>query len=102
MYLPVLFCSLFVLVRRLSFAGPRASLHFKPKEVRAALVTCGGLCPGLNSVIHHLVLTLLNIYDAEKVRALVKPRRGVHPMASVWNSGTQRCPMFLHVSKPPE
>ncbi|CAN0545392.1 unnamed protein product, partial [Ectocarpus sp. 8 AP-2014] len=47
--------------------GPRASLHFKPQEVRAAVVTCGGLCPGLNSVIHHLVLTLFNIYDAEKV-----------------------------------
>eukprot|EP00752_Nemacystus_decipiens_P004747 g4324.t2 len=52
-------------------AGPRASLHFKPKEVRAAVVTCGGLCPGLNSVIHHLVLTLLNIYDAEKVVGIV-------------------------------
>lgn len=65
-------CPLFcfsVSVSRLSRlpAGPRASLHFKPKEVRAAVVTCGGLCPGLNSVIHHLVLTLLNIYGAEKV-----------------------------------
>ena len=47
--------------------GPRASLHFKPKEVRAAVVTCGGLCPGLNSVIHHIVSTLLNIYKADKV-----------------------------------
>ncbi len=55
-------------------SGPRASLHFKPKEVRAAVVTCGGLCPGLNSVIHHIVLTLLNIYDAEKVRRLAKGR----------------------------
>ncbi|CBJ33175.1 pyrophosphate-dependent phosphofructose kinase [Ectocarpus siliculosus] len=52
-------------------AGPRASLHFKPTEVRAAVVTCGGLCPGLNSVIHHLVLTLFNIYDAEKVFGIV-------------------------------
>ncbi|CAB1107423.1 unnamed protein product [Ectocarpus sp. CCAP 1310/34] len=52
-------------------AGPRASLHFKPEEVRAAVVTCGGLCPGLNSVIHHLVLTLFNIYGAEKVFGIV-------------------------------
>eukprot|EP00904_Undaria_pinnatifida_P002128 jgi/Undpi1/11916/HiC_scaffold_4.g01615.m1 len=52
-------------------AGPRASLHFKPKEVRAAVVTCGGLCPGLNSVIHHLVSTLLNIYKADKVMGIV-------------------------------
>ncbi|CAM9395925.1 unnamed protein product, partial [Discosporangium mesarthrocarpum] len=48
-------------------SGPRATLHFCPTEVRAAVVTCGGLCPGLNSVIHHLVQTLLRIYKAEKV-----------------------------------
>lgn len=55
----------------LTVTGPRASLHFKPTEVRAAVVTCGGLCPGLNSVIHHLVVTLLKIYNAEKVRVLL-------------------------------
>lgn len=48
--------------------GPRAELHFNPREVRAAIVTCGGLCPGLNSVVHHLVNTLLRTYKAEKVR----------------------------------
>ncbi|CAM9190623.1 unnamed protein product [Pylaiella littoralis] len=52
-------------------AGPRASLHFSPQKVRAAVVTCGGLCPGLNSVIHHLVVTLRNIYDAEEVMGIV-------------------------------
>eukprot|EP01031_Cornospumella_fuschlensis_P033857 gene33857-40961_t len=30
-------------------AGPRKYLHFNPKEVKAAIVTCGGLCPGLNN-----------------------------------------------------
>lgn len=48
-------------------AGPRQHLHFNPTEVRGAIVTCGGLCPGLNSVIHHLVNTLLRTYKAEKV-----------------------------------
>lgn len=38
--------------------------------MRAAVVTCGGLCPGLNSVIHHLVNTLLLTYKAEKVRVV--------------------------------
>lgn len=47
--------------------GPRQELHFVPTEVRGAIVTCGGLCPGLNSVIHHLVNTLLRTYKAEKV-----------------------------------
>ena len=35
-------------------AGPRETLHFDPKQVRAAIINCGGLCPGLNNVIHHL------------------------------------------------
>lgn len=47
--------------------GPRPQLHFVPTEVRGAIVTCGGLCPGLNSVIHHLVNTLLRTYKAQKV-----------------------------------
>jgi len=32
-------------------AGPRKYLHFEPSQVKAAIVTCGGLCPGLNVVI---------------------------------------------------
>lgn len=31
-------------------AGPRRKLHFNPETVNAAIVTCGGLCPGLNNV----------------------------------------------------
>ena len=29
-----------------------------PGSVKAAIVTCGGLCPGLNDVIRQLVITL--------------------------------------------
>ena len=36
-------------------AGPKAELHFEPREVRAAIVNCGGLCPGLNNVIKGIV-----------------------------------------------
>ena len=32
-------------------AGPRAKLFFDPAKTRAGIVTCGGLCPGLNNVI---------------------------------------------------
>ncbi|MCH94670.1 6-phosphofructokinase 5 chloroplastic-like, partial [Trifolium medium] len=32
-------------------AGPREKIYYKPEEVKAAIVTCGGLCPGLNDVI---------------------------------------------------
>jgi 6-phosphofructokinase 1 len=39
-------------------AGPRLKLFFNPRETRAAIVTCGGLCPGLNNVIRSLFLEL--------------------------------------------
>ncbi|KAG8464867.1 hypothetical protein KFE25_010235 [Diacronema lutheri] len=48
-------------------AGPRASLHFDPSLVRAAIVTCGGLCPGLNNIIQGLVRTLLSLYGVHGV-----------------------------------
>eukprot|EP00611_Tribonema_gayanum_P031998 TRINITY_DN93_c0_g2_i1.p1 TRINITY_DN93_c0_g2~~TRINITY_DN93_c0_g2_i1.p1 ORF type:complete len:506 (-),score=167.86 TRINITY_DN93_c0_g2_i1:425-1804(-) len=48
-------------------AGPRAKLHFDPTTVNACIVTCGLLCPGLNSVIHHLIDTLKNNYNAGKI-----------------------------------
>lgn len=40
-------------------AGPHQTIFFEPEKVTAAIVTCGGLCPGLNDVIQSIVLTLL-------------------------------------------
>ncbi len=31
-------------------AGPREKIFFNPAETKAAIVTCGGLCPGINDV----------------------------------------------------
>ncbi|KAG1366445.1 putative ATP-dependent 6-phosphofructokinase 5, chloroplastic [Cocos nucifera] len=39
-------------------AGPRKQIYFEPDEVKAGIVTCGGLCPGLNDVIRQIVFTL--------------------------------------------
>lgn len=39
-------------------AGPRSKVFFEPSKTRAAIVTCGGLCPGLNAVIRSIVLEL--------------------------------------------
>jgi 6-phosphofructokinase 1 len=39
-------------------AGPRANIFFDPSKLRCALVTCGGLCPGLNDIIRSIVLEL--------------------------------------------
>jgi 6-phosphofructokinase 1 len=48
-------------------AGPRKYLHFKPSEVKAAIVTCGGLCPGLNVVIREIYTSLVNLYGCPEV-----------------------------------
>jgi 6-phosphofructokinase 1 len=39
-------------------AGPRNKIFFDPSKLRCALVTCGGLCPGLNDIIRSIVLEL--------------------------------------------
>ncbi len=38
-------------------AGPRGKIFFNPDTVRCAIVTCGGLCPGINDVIRSIVMT---------------------------------------------
>jgi 6-phosphofructokinase 1 len=48
-------------------AGPRAKLFFDAKETRAGIVTCGGLCPGLNNVIRSLFLELYYGYGVSEV-----------------------------------
>lgn len=65
------------------FAGPRRTLHFVPSEVAATIVTCGGLCPGLNSVIRELVMTLYS-YGVRKVYGIKGGYKGVvNPQAWV-------------------
>src|SRR4051812_48957652 len=48
-------------------AGPRAKLFFDPKQTRAAIVTCGGLCPGLNNVIRSAFFELHHGYGVAEV-----------------------------------
>lgn len=60
-------------------AGPREKIYFEPNKVRAAIVTCGGLCPGLNSVIRSLVLQLWHRYGCQYVEGI---RGGYHGLSS--------------------
>lgn len=48
-------------------AGPREYVYFDPSKVRAAIVTCGGLCPGLNVVIREVVMSLHFNYEAQEI-----------------------------------
>jgi 6-phosphofructokinase 1 len=48
-------------------AGPRENLYFEPAKTKVAIVTCGGLCPGLNNVIRSLVNELYYRYGISRV-----------------------------------
>ncbi len=48
-------------------AGPREKLYFDPSKVKCAIVTCGGLCPGLNDVIRSIVMEAHHLYGVAAV-----------------------------------
>lgn len=48
-------------------AGPRALTYFDPSKTKCAIVTCGGLCPGLNDVIRSIVLEAYHTYNVPSV-----------------------------------
>ncbi len=48
-------------------AGPRDRIFFDPSTTRAAIVTCGGLCPGINNVVRGLVLELTHAYGVKEI-----------------------------------
>ena len=55
-------------------AGPRQNVYFDPTKLKAAIVTCGGMCPGINSLVRAIVLQLYYIYG---VRNIVGVRFGL-------------------------
>ncbi|XP_057447267.1 ATP-dependent 6-phosphofructokinase 3-like isoform X2 [Lotus japonicus] len=59
-------------------AGPRQKMYFDSDEVQAAIVTCGGLCPGLNTVIRELVCGLYHMYGVKKVLGIEGGYRGFY------------------------
>jgi len=60
-------------------AGPREKLFFDPSRTRAAVVTCGGLCPGINNVIRSLFLELHHAYRVPEVWGFKYGYRGMNP-----------------------
>jgi 6-phosphofructokinase 1 len=48
-------------------AGPREKIYFDPSKTRAGIVTCGGLCPGINDVIRAVTMALWRIYGVKHV-----------------------------------
>jgi 6-phosphofructokinase 1 len=51
----------------MELAGPREKIYFDPSKLKCGIVTCGGLCPGLNDVIRAIVLSLFHHYGVKSV-----------------------------------
>ena len=67
-------------------AGAREHIFFNPPDTRAGIVTCGGLCPGLNDVIRSLFFELHHAYGVKEVLGFrwgyqgLDPEQGADPL----------------------
>lgn len=60
-------------------AGPRERIFFNPSETKVAIVTCGGLCPGINNVIRSLVMGLHYFYGVRQIVGIQYGYEGLNP-----------------------
>jgi 6-phosphofructokinase 1 len=60
-------------------AGPRRRIYFDPSKLRCAVVTCGGLCPGLNGIIRSVVLELYYGYGVRNISGIRYGLQGFIP-----------------------
>ena len=67
-------------------AGPRQKIYFAPSHVHAGIVTCGGLCPGINDVIRAIVRCLWFRYGVRRITGIRYGYRGFLPE---FNIGTR-------------
>ncbi|CAH2077609.1 unnamed protein product [Thlaspi arvense] len=59
-------------------AGPRQRVYFESDDVLACIVTCGGLCPGLNTVIREIVCGLSYMYGVKRILGIDGGYRGFY------------------------
>ncbi|MBT8238141.1 MAG: ATP-dependent 6-phosphofructokinase [Croceitalea sp.] len=60
-------------------AGPRQHIYFAPEKTTAAIVTCGGLCPGVNNVIRGVVMALYYFYGVKRILGVPYGYEGLNP-----------------------
>lgn len=60
-------------------AGPRRKIFFDPSKTKCGIVTCGGLCPGINDVIRGIVLELYHVYHVENIYGIPFGLQGFIP-----------------------
>jgi len=52
---------------KFELAGPREKIYFNPSKLKCGIITCGGLCPGLNDVVRAIVLALHHHYGVKYI-----------------------------------
>ncbi|GAB4341581.1 MAG: ATP-dependent 6-phosphofructokinase [Desulfobulbaceae bacterium] len=68
-------------------AGPRNKIYFDPSKISCGIVTCGGLCPGINDVIRAIVMSLYHHYGVRTIWGFrygyegLAPKYGHAPLA---------------------
>ncbi|MCX5821390.1 MAG: ATP-dependent 6-phosphofructokinase [Deltaproteobacteria bacterium] len=60
-------------------AGPREKIFFDPSKTKAAIVTCGGLCPGINDVVRTIVMELHHRYGVRNIIGIRYGFQGLIP-----------------------
>jgi 6-phosphofructokinase 1 len=63
----------------LECAGPREMIYFTPAHVHAGIVSCGGLCPGINDVIRAVVRCLWYRYGVTRISGIRYGYKGFLP-----------------------
>ncbi|MBU4185864.1 MAG: ATP-dependent 6-phosphofructokinase [Desulfobacteraceae bacterium] len=60
-------------------AGPRSKIFFDPSKLRCAIVTCGGLCPGVNDIIRSIVFEIYYSYGVQNIYGIRYGLQGFIP-----------------------
>jgi 6-phosphofructokinase 1 len=63
----------------IELAGPRREIFFNPPETCIAIVTCGGLCPGINDVIRAIVMQAYYAYGVRQILGIQYGFEGLDP-----------------------
>jgi 6-phosphofructokinase 1 len=60
-------------------AGPRETIYFQPSKTKIGIITCGGLCPGLNNVIRSIVMAAHYRYGVKNIIGFQYGYEGLNP-----------------------
>lgn len=63
-------------------AGPKENIYFQPAKTKVGIVTCGGLCPGLNNVIRSVVNELYYRYGVSRILGIKYGYEGLNSLCN--------------------